>query len=604
MLDYQVDNGKIIAVKPYKEDLCSRGRPCIKGLTSHEPVTVERITEPMIRKEGKLVKASWQEAYEFIKKNTHKLKPDQVFFLGSGGHTNEDNYILQKFARTVFRTNNVDTCARLCHAATAVAFLKTINLPCVPNKMDDVLDCDVILAVGTNPVTNYPVFFNRILEAKNKGAKLIVVNFERILTSKFADINVIINHDGTIAFLGGIINYLIKKSKTDEEMHLKESVKKFTPEFVAEACSIDKEDFVRVAETVAAAKKLATCHGMGITQHINGTQNVIALTDIALLKNAVIMPMRGKVNVQGAGDVGCSPTFKFSKIRTKGRMYTEAFYHTKPKFMYVMGTNPAKSLPDINFVEKKLKKMFIVYQHHHPGPTMDFASVVLPSPMLMESDGTITNGESRVRRTREVVAPPGGKGDWQILCELAKVFGFEKEFAYKNAEEIFAEITKTIPSYSSLSWENVTEGQSQFVDKSARKDTLALFNTNLPCEAITSPDYPFVLTTARSQHHFCTAEDTQRSTTLRKLTPEPYCYMSLEDAQTLGIRDMQLVEVESKVGKIMLKAKLNPDVRIGTVIIPFHFDSVLVNRLFPHAGIDKISGTPNYKTVGVRVTRV
>lgn len=625
-LGYVVENNKVVRVEALKTDPVSRGKPCIKGLNCYQALYENRITKPMMRKskDESLKPCSWEDAYTFIKEKMKNLKAEDVAFTGSGEYSNEDNYILQKFARVVFKTNNVDCCARLCHVATSWALHKVIGITAMPSIMADVLDCDVILILGTNPFSNYPVFFDRILEAKKRGAKIITVGVEPSQTSKFADIDVDIYPEALVAFLGGLIRALaprapkkIKETQGFKEMV--ESVSILTTKHVAGMCEISEEKYQEVIDAVDKAKKLAVLHGMGLTQHINGTQNALASVNLAMLKQGKIIPLRGKVNIQGAGDMGVCPEFKpcggsseaakeiwgVEPPAKPGKKLTEAVLIEPVKALYIMGMNPAHSLPNLNKVHSNLKNMFVVLQHHHPSVTMEFADVVLPSSMMPEKEGTASNAERRVRYVRKVVDPPGKKQDWQILCDLAKIFGYGKQFNYKNASEIFDEIIKVIPEYANLSWSTVTKREDAFAYKDIEFVKFQPIDIYIDSIRPVSKEHPFVLTTARNQFHFCTGEATRNIPSLLKLYPKAFAQIGPQDAEGLKVKDGDVVRISSKVGEIKIPVKINPEIKKpGIVIVPFHFEDALVNKLVPSDNLDTITQTPSYKAIAVNIEKV
>ncbi len=590
-LGYRVEDGKIVGIEPLEKDVCSEGKPCIKGLTVWETVSKDRIKAPMKRKGKRWISISWVEAYSIIKKEFSKLKPDEMYFVGPAGSTNETCFLFQKLVRDVFKSDNIDTCARLCHAATGIGFKKVLGIGRVPNKMNDVLKADLILAFGTNPKANYPVFFHRIEKAREKGAKLVSVDVDPHDTSIISDLALYIDSDHFITLISGLIHETLEqhKHKVKGKEELRKLVSKFKADYVCRKCKIKKRDYQRLVKLLNNSKKVAILHGMGLTQHTNGTQNVIALSDLGVLKNATFIPMRGKVNVQGADDMDCRPL-------NQGLTLTEAVSEEKIKAFYIFGSDIAKSMPDLNKVHKKLKESFVVLQTPYPCKTMEFADLVLPSSLLFEMEGTITNGESRVRRVNKVVDPPHKKPDWKIICELAEVFG--TRFNYKSVKDVFKDIIRKIPEYRNLKWESV---DGKLLPKRTRK-RLVIYDTSSPDETVPSKEYPFILTTLRSNFHFVTGEMTLRSKTLKRLDPKPYCYMNREDAKRLKVKDGDWVKIVSKTSSIKVQVKLDPNANKGIITIPYHFDKVLINKLFP-LSLDPVSKTPNLKAINVAVLR-
>ncbi len=617
-LNFVVEGNKIVEVLPDKTDLVSQGKPCIKGLTLNEPILKNRIRFPLIKNK----RVSWEKAYEYIYKKLKKIKPKEIGFIGSGEYSNEDNFLLSKFARIVFKTSNIDSCARLCHAATAIAFQNQLGLAAMPGYLNDLLDADLIFTIGTNPASNYPVAFNRILEAKKKGAKLISIHFEPSLTSKLADLSLNIPLYGISAIVSGLIHLLIKNKDYEKKIEkiegfkdLKESVQIFTPEFVTAFCRIHPEELDQIYKLIKKAKNMVVMHGMGVTQHADGLENVKNILNLALLKEAKIVPMRGKVNIQGAGDLGVCPDFlPFGgskslikknwgiELEKPGRKMTEFIFDKNLKALFVLGGNPAQSFPALEEVHQNLKRIFLVYIHHHFSETSKFADVILPSTILFESEGTITSAERRIRWVRPVrKISKNIKYAWKIFSDLGVRFGYKNQFSYSNPKEIFEEITRSIPAYTNLSWNQIKVNQNIFAEKEIKFKKFVRVRDSIPY-SVPPKRYPFVLTTTRSRYHFCTGELTRATTKLKELEPKAFCYLNPIDGAKLKVKNGDKIKVISKISSVIAEVKLKEDVKIGTCIIPFHFENILVNKLVPRKKmIDPISGTPNLKAIFVRL---
>jgi len=623
-LCYIIQNGKVIKVEGDPSDPVSEGRPCIKGLTAYQFIDKERIISPQIKEVGGFRNCDWEEAFEKIAKKIKDLKPENFGFVGSGELSNEDNFVFSKFARLVARSNNIDCCARTCHAATTVAMRKLFGNPAMPNFIDDLGRADVILAIGTNPAGNYPIAFNRVRAAKARGdLKLIAIDITSSATLEAADLGVVINHQGITAFVGGLCRLLIEEKVYDPACdgregfeEFKESLEPYTIENVIKISGITRETYLGIFDLVKNAKQFVTMHGMGVTQQINGVENVIAILSLAQLKKGMIIPLRGKINVQGAGDMGTCPDwvpFGGSTSKTKeiwgeilqdapGHRMSEFLYSNDLKVLFVLGGNIAQSLPELDTLHKNLERVFVVYINHHPSKTMEFANVILPCTVLVESEGTITNGERRVRYTRPVVkACENVLPAWKIVANLAAYLGQEEKFKYNDAGDVFNEITKAIPAYGGLSWEKTKSNDNIFADKSKFFEKfIPLKNTPL------SPppkDFPYLLTTQRSPFHFCTGEQTRRSEGLVKLHGKAECLISEKDALSLGVKNGDFVRLTSPVGNIEISVKILKKATPGIFSVPFHFQDVLVNKLFGHE-LDPISGEPNLKACWVRAEKI
>ncbi|MEM5853234.1 MAG: molybdopterin-dependent oxidoreductase [Candidatus Aenigmatarchaeota archaeon] len=622
-LEFLVDK-KIVKVLPDPEDPVSKGKPCLKGLTINEVLNKGRITSPMIRKGGKLKRVSWEKAYDYIYRKTKDLEPEEVFFSPSGKTTNEDNYVMQKFARIVFKTNNVDgCCTRVCHQATVQSLQDIFGTSGNPWRLDEIEDVDVLLIVGSNPASNYPAFFNRIIEVKRRGMKIISIQPIVNLTSKYADKTLLVQPGTEVALLNGIMNYLIEKKvywkeaeKIEGFKELLHVVKEYSMEKVCKICGVDEDEFKQFCEIIANSENLGIMHGMGLTQHVNAIENVHSLLDLLMLKNGKLFSGRGEVNVQGVGDMACSPvslpvdslinTSKLEKLwdskltLLKGKNLIESFLLSPVKAAFILGFNPAQSLPNLNQVHKNLRKMFLVQIDSYFNLTSKFASVILPLPLLVERKGTITNCERRVRFVRKVVDNVNAKPAWLIFKELSKYFGFERFFDYDDEKEIFKEIVEVIPAYSSIDPEWVYDGNDSWADKEIK------FKKFIPekfegVEALTSEKYPFLLVTFRSPYSFLTNEATSKSKKLRKFDVD-FCYISGEDAKRLKLKNGGKIKISSSTGSVVAKVKIDNNMPKGIVGMHFHSEKILVNKLFP-TKFDEETFTPNLKVVNVKLER-
>ena len=601
----RVENGKVTGAEPDKDDPVSEGKPCIKGLNCYQPIYAEdRLKQPMIRKNGKnspLEQASWEEAYRFIYEKTKGLKPEDIAFYGSSPSSNEDNYLLQKFAREIFRTDNIDSCARLCHATTCYAFYRSYGMSAMPAKIDDFKDADCILIIGSHPSATYPVAFTqKIMAAKRNGAKLIYVyDWENDMT-KYADIYAQIAEGSDCIFLCGLLNLLIEKGlqKGAQAAHIPEevleSIEGYTPESVSIAAKISAAVLNKIADCISSSKKFVLGYGMDLTQHAYGTQNVFAANNLVLAKKGKIISMRGKANIQGVADAGCLP-------KKGGKTFINAMFFEKVKAIYVMESNPAVSLPDLNTAHKNLKDMFVIIQNTYPNLTAEFADAVLPCCSWAERDGTFTNAESRIRYYAKAVEPlHSTKPNWQIIKELANTFG--AKWDYNNAFEIMDEMKKTVPGYDVMDTGKFRDHDSDiFVDRKPTRHDFVPINFS-GYEERSSKEYPYLLTTKRMAYNFCTNEMSARSATLNKLSPEPYATISLEDASMLGIKDNDKIRIRSKAGEIETTAKVSDYVPKGLVWVPFHFDKVLINKIVP-LEINPEVEEPNLKRIAVNMEK-
>ena len=613
---------------PDRTDNPSEGIACIKGLTIHETMSTDegRILNPMVRnqKHGPFHEVPWNEAYRFIYERTRDFAPSEVFINASGRITNEDCYVTQKFARIAYKTNNVDACcARLCHVTTVQGLEDCFGSRAAFSKMDDVYGLDCLFIIGSNPAGNYPVLYNRIMRARRKGLKVVSSHALYGLTTKFSDVSLIIYPGTELILLNGIMNVLIHQHGYDQSAEnvdgferLRSVVELYTIDFVRQACGVDLEKLSQLIDYIANAKALGIIHGMGLTQHVTGSENVHALLDLMILKNAQLLSLRGEVNVQGVGDMGCLPDriptgplatapvleskWNSKLPNSKGKSIVEAFLISPCKAVFISGMNAAQSLPNLNVVHRNLQGMFVVVMDHYHNLTTKFADVVLPTPLLFEREGTITNGERRVRHVRRVREPCGNcKPEWLIFKELSAYFDCANLFDYETSKAVTEEIVSVVPVYRKLDVDSVYGDVDEWPEKTM------LFRRFMPehfqgVEDIRSDKYPLILTSFRSMHHFLTGEMTNKSKTLMSFGEGPYCYLSVVDAKRLSISNGDTVEVSSSVGSLKCEARTDENIPRGRVGMHFNFEELLVNKLFPTQFDDK-TFTPNYKMTPVSV---
>lgn len=621
-IGYVSEKGKLVKINPVKDDEVSRGKPCIKGLTVHEVLDKNRILSPMIRKNGKLRKASWDAAIKHMLKNAKHLAPAEIMLTASGKAQNEDNYVIQKFARVCLGTNNIDSCCtRLCHASTVAGMENCLGVGNI-TKMENIGKIDTLFIIGSNPAGNYPVFFDRMAEKKGR-VKFVSVQHWNNPTSRFSDISAVIEPCTEVAFLNGIISEVIKSGEYDKAMEktegfekLMQTAKKFDIKTVCRICSISKGDFMKIANAVKESKRIGVFHGMGFTQQVNSIENVHSLLNLMILKKGIALTLRGEVNVQGAGDMGCLPyalpnggyenaghlekLWKHKVPLTHGKTITEAFLISPAKAFFIYGFNPAQSLPNLGKVHSMLRKSFVVQISPYFDKTSNFADVILPSLALPECAGTITNGERRVRKLCPSVKSKGLPA-WRIFAEIAKAMGCGRMFAYKSERQIFEEIARAVPAYSKINISSLYNGEDAWADKEI-KHTMFRPEKFEGVDDARSKKYPLLLITHRSKFQFLTAEMTSESKTLMKAAEKPGFYLNSRELRKKGLRPGDKVIAESPAGSVKGKAWVDNNLPDRIMAASFHSKKLLVNRLYP-AQFDEETFTPNYKAVAVSVKK-
>ena len=634
---------------------------CVKGRFGFDFINhKDRLKTPLIKENGVFREATWDEAYDLIYKRFSELKekygPNALAGFGSAKATNEDNYLFQKFIRSVFGTNNVDHCARLCHASTVTGLARTLGSGAMTNSIAEFEHADVILITGSNPTENHPVIALKLKKAARNGAKIIVVDPRRIEMVDFATIWLRQRPGSDVAWINGMLHVIIKEGLIDEEFikertegfeELKKVVEKYTPEYVEKQTGIKKEDLIKAARIYGSADKASIVYAMGITQHVQGTQMVMSLANLAMATGNVgkpstgVNPLRGQNNVQGACDVGVLPNVypgyqkvSLPEIKEKFEKFWNAklsdkvgltvveiingAYNGTIKGLYMMGENPRLSDPDAHHVEEALKRLdFLVVQDLFLTETARLADVVLPAVSFAEKDGTFTNTERRVQRVRKAIEPIGhSKPDWLIITELANRFGFN--WNYFHPSEIMDEIAEVTPIYGGISFDRIENGGLQWpcpikdhpgtpilhVERFNRPNGLGKFTPAEYQEPPELPDeeYPYILTTGRTLFHWHTGSMTRRSYGLNEILKEGYVEISPEDAEKFSVKTGEFLTISSRRGSIKIKTKVTKKVAPGVVFIPFHFAEAAANEL-TIAALDPISKIPELKVCAVKIEK-
>ncbi len=659
--DLNIKDGKVVKVTSNSNSVVNGINLCVKGRFGNDYIHKEdRLKTPLIRKNGKLEPASWDEALTLISNRFQEIKKesgsDSLAALSSAKCTNEENFLLMKFARAVFGTNNVDHCARLCHSATVAGLAQSFGSGAMTNSIKEIANAPVIYLTGSNTTENHPIIALEIKKAVTKnGAKLIVADPREIELVKYATLWLRHRPGTDVALFNGLMNVIITegledkefiKERTEDYEKLKEVVLKYTPEIVAKITGVPAEDIRKAARIYASAESASLIYSMGITQHSTGTDNVMSTANLAMLtgnvgkENAGVNPLRGQSNVQGACDMGALPNVysgyqavtdpqareKFSKAwgvdlpDKVGLTVVEilnAAYDGKIRGIFVMAENPAMSDPDLAHAREALKRVdFLVVSDIFLTETAEVADVVLPGVTFAEKDGTITNTERRVQRFHKAIEPLGeAKPEWQIICELAQKMGYQ--MSYNSPAEIMEEIASLTPIYGGmlyprlekegLQWPcpNVEHPGTKFLHKDKFSRGKGKFFPIEFREAVELPDeeYPLILTTGRVLYHFHTGTVTRRSKGLNEIYKEALVEISPQDAQELNITDGEIIEVASRRGKVRAKAKVTEKSDEGVVFMSFHFHEAAAN-LLTIAALDPISKIPEYKVCAVKVKKI
>jgi formate dehydrogenase alpha subunit len=657
-LELLVKKDRIIGVSPKGDGTVNQGQACVKGkfgIVEYVHHT-ERLTFPLIRKNGNFVEATWDEALDLIAERMGNYNSNEVAVISSAKCTNEENYVAQKFARAVLGTNNVDHCARLCHASTVAGLAQSFGAGAMTNSIDEIKHAKCIFAIGTNTTDAHPVIGMDVKNASKNGAKLIVANPREIELVKYADLWLQQNPGSDVALLMGMMRVIVDENLHDKDFiearcenfdAFRDSLKEFDLERVEEITGIPKDKIVEAARIYATDKPSSILYAMGITQHTHGTDNVIATANLAMLTGNVgkpstgVNPLRGQNNVQGACDLGALPNVftgyqavvnedirkKFEDAwgtylpREIGLTLTEMFesaYKKEIKSIYLIGENPILSDPDARHVKESLETLdFFVVQDIFMSETAQLADVVLPSASFAESDGTFTNTDRRVQRVRKAVEPIGkSKPDWQIICEIAQKMG-AKGFDFQDPSQIMDEMATLTPSYGGISFERLENGGIQWpcpdnkhpgtpilhMEKFTRGKGKFIPLEYRPPAELPDDDYPLLLTTERSRYHFHTGTMTRKVSGLDALVSEGMVEINPKDASALGISDGEMVKVISRRGDIIAKAKVTEVSPVKVVTMNFHFAESPTNQL-TNPALDPVAKIPEFKVCAVKVEKV
>ena len=657
-LKLEIKDEKIIRSVPDPAGVVNHGQACVKGRFgiaefAHHP---QRLTSPLIRKNGEMKEASWDEALDLVAKKLKSYKPEELGVIASAKCTNEENYVMQKFARAVLSTNNVDHCARLCHAPTVAGLVQSFGSGAMTNSIDEVGDAACILTIGSNTTESHPVIGLEVIKAVNKGAKLIVANPREIDLCRFASLWLRHSPGTDVALLMGMMKVIVDEELLDSSFieercenfdAFKESLKDFGLDFVERVTTVSREKIIEAARMFATNSPATILYAMGITQHSHGTDNVIATANLAMLTGNVgkpstgVNPLRGQNNVQGACDMGALPNVypgyqavnnpaikeKFesawgcSLSSSPGLTLVEmieAAYKKEIKALYLIGENPVLSDADIGHVREALSKLdFCVVQDIFPSETTEFAHVVLPAASFAEKDGTFTNTERRVQRVRKVIEPIGdSKPDWWIVSHVATRLG-AKGFVYRDSLVIMEEIRQVTPSYAGISYQRIEEAGLQWPCPADDHPGTPILHTNnfvrgkgnfvplkyIPPGELPDENYPWILTTGRSLYHFHTGTMTRKVTGLNTIEPEGTVEINPEDALKLDVAQDDKVRISSRRGEVITKAKLTEASPPGVVFMAFHFAESAANIL-TNPKLDPVSKIPEFKVAAVKLEKL
>jgi formate dehydrogenase major subunit len=674
LLTYSVKDGKILYVEG-RDGPSNASRLCVKGRFGFDYVhNPNRLTKPMIRRAGvaktaALVdpddrwslfrEASWEEALDVAASALRAIRdahgPNALAGFGSAKGSNEEAYLFQKLVRTGFGTNNVDHCTRLCHASSVAALLEDIGSGAVSNQVSDVALAEVAIVIGSNPTVNHPVAATFMKNAAKAGTKLILMDPRRSDLARHATYFLQFRPDTDVALLNALMHVIVAeglanaafiRERTENYEALARTVAAYPPEKVAPICGIPAETIREVARLYATAEASMIFWGMGISQHIHGTDNARCLISLALLTGQIgrpgtgLHPLRGQNNVQGASDVGLIPMVfpdyqrvdnqdvrrKFEALwgarldPMPGLTVTEitdAAYAGAIRGMYIMGENPAMSDPNVEHAREALARLeHLVLQEIFFTETAGFADVIFPASAFPEKTGTFTNTDRRVQLGRQALDPPGeARPDLWIIVQMARRLGLD--WTYDGPADVFDEIRKAMPSVAGITWERLErEGSCTYpLEHEGDPGTPTIFTETFPrpggralfvpaeyshADELPDDQYPFVFTTGRQLEHWHTGAMTRRASVLDALEPDPVVSIHPDDLAAIDVPPGGAIALESRRGKLTAYARADRGMPRGMLFMPFAYNEAAANLLTNDA-IDPFGKIPEFKFCAVKL---
>lgn len=664
-------DGTILGTRPNPEKAPINGiSTCVKGKFSHSYVNSDdRLTQPLVKEDGEFREASWDEALDRVVEGLNGIReeygPDALGLVASSKATNEDNYVMQRFAREVIGTNNIDNCNRLCHAATVSGLSSTVGFGAASVGVEALEETDCYLITGSNTTESHPVIATKIKQnVKDNDADLFVFDPRKVQIAEYADQYARIEPGYDNTWINGLIRYIIANDLHDEEFieerttgfdQVAETVGKFTPEFVEEKAGVPPEKLKNAAETIATADSCVFCWTLGLAEHSHGTENIYAMANLALITGHIgepksgLSPFRGQNNVQGGGgDMGPLPNNfpgyqpvtddenrqKFADaydMDVEDMPYKEGFRITDMflaaeqgdlKGMFIQGENSLISEPNIGHAREVLDELeFLAVQDIFLTDTAEYADVVLPATSSLESNGTYTSSTRHVQLVKRVIDPIGNtKPDWKITQELAKRFGYDWDFSHPS--DIMEEINDLTPIYAGVTHERLAalgEGDElqwpvwdedhpgtpyAYEEQFQTSDGLAHMHPADTVEPSETPDedYPLVMTSGRVLYQYHTGTMTFREAGDMSYSNRSFVEIHPDTAAEYGVSNGDTLRVTSRHGETRTMAEITDRPSPGEIFIPMHYLDGGANNLTKEKPLDGPSRTPEYKVTDVRIS--
>jgi len=651
----EVKDNQVVRVIPGKADTVNHGTLCVRGSYGCDFIhSRDRLTKPLVKVNDSFEEASWEQALERVatefKRIKNKCGSNSLAVLGSSKCTNEENYLLQRFARCVLGTNSIDNGSYLYNSATRIGLGSSIGFPCTTNYLGALEQSEVIILIGANPTSSAPVVGYAIKRAiKYKGAKLILIDPRQTKLSSFARLWLRPKVGTDVALLNNLAKVIIDEGLLDEEYvarktdnfeKLTKALEKYSPEYAEAITGVPSEEIRTAARLYAKASQPAIVYGTGITQQIGGADSVKALANLAILTGNIgqggsgIYALQRENNGQGACDMGALPDFlpgyqnvadaqarkKFeehwrvnlpAELGLTAMEIIEQAKERKIKGLYIVGENPVLSFPYSSLVAEALASLdFLVVQDMFLTETAKLANVVLPAASFTEKEGTFTNFEGRVNKVRKAIEPIGESlPDWEIILRLADEMEYPLPFS--SLQQVMDEIEELVPLY-----EGYADSERPYQDELGNWEVRRTYGRQLlkgfaclspveytPQAEEAKQDYPFTLLAGTTLHHFGTGTRSSRSSRLKKFSPQSFVEIDESDAKKLAITDGERVKIISPIGEVTTMVKITDTLPEGMLFMPVSFPETPVNGLFDIT-LDPEAKTPSLKVCNVRIERV
>ena len=656
-LEVKVKHNEILAIGAPEDAAVNAGHTCVKGRYAfgfyNHP---DRLTSPLLKIDGKHQPISWQKAFEVLADKLSAIKqqfgPDAIAAISSSRCTNEENYLLQKFMRAVIGSNNIDCCARVCHSPTAYGMQQSFGTGAATNSIAELKKTNFIMVIGANPTSAHPVTGVKIKQRAMKGVPLLVIDPVKTELARHARWHLQLRPGTNVALLNMMIHYILEagledkdfiSSRTENFEALKAGVAGIDLDYHQQITGVDKQLVKQAALAYAAANKAMCFHGLGVTEHSQGSRTVMLIANLAMLTGNIgregvgVNPLRGQNNVQGAADMGCQPhqgAGYLGVTESQNQQYYDAAYQVitpteeglkipqmfnaaiagSLKSLWIMGEDVVQTDPDMNHTIEALENLdFLIVQEIFMSETAKFADLILPGTSFLEKSGTFTNGERRIQKVQAAVTPlEGTRTDGQIVIDAMNKMGYQQDDY--SADGMLQEISKVVPFFAGVKWSELGENGKQWPVLANGEDTQILHQDEFkgglgkfhfyPFEESSElqkwqEQYPLILTTGRNLEHYNCGTMTRR-TPNKQISSQDTLWINPVDAKVREISDQSSVRLFSARGEITLTATISKKIKPGILRTTFHFPELMVNRITSSVS-DTETLCPEYKVVSVEV---